>query len=65
MATKNFEAKKKLKELEENSYRYHRMMTRLGRTRNHDDTDFQDACWEIGKLQGFKQGIEAAVQMLK
>lgn len=66
MANKRLYVIKEVKELEEKSYRYHRMMTKLSVFRESDDAlRFENACLEIGRLQGFEQGIKQATEFMK
>ncbi len=65
MATKTINVKE-YKELKENGYRCRRMMGRLKRVGVYDsETEFEVACVEIGRLQGFEQGVDAAVELNK
>ena len=65
MANQKLYAIKEVKVLQANSYRYHRMMTKLGRAGSHDDMDYENACREIGRLQGFEQGVNATCELCK
>ena len=55
--------KKKFEELEENSYHYHRLISRHLNISGATETQYEDACKEIGRLQGFEQGVKIAVEL--
>ncbi len=56
---------KEVEELKEHSYRYHRLCSRHLKISGSTDTMFEDACKEIGRLQGFEQGINAMLEGLR
>lgn len=55
--------KPNIEELQEHSYRYHRLMGKLGIT-GIVETHFEDACKEIGRLQGFEEGVKSAKEII-
>jgi len=53
-----------IKELQEHSYRYHRLMSRHLGISGMTETHYEDACREIGRLQGIEEGLRYIDRLL-
>lgn len=56
---------KSKQELQEDSYKYYRMVDKLLKNRSHDFMSYENACKEIGRLQGFEEGVTAATRLMQ
>jgi hypothetical protein len=58
-------SEKEIRELKENSHRYHRLMSRHLKITGPLDTFFEDACKEIGRLQGIEDCLESIERIME
>lgn len=52
-------------ELKLTTYQLNRLMTKLGKSGSSREGSYEDACHEVGRLQGIEQGLHYAERITR